>query len=121
DAGRSRRGRRSRAEPAEQEGRAGVGRRRTGFSSRAPGARAGKSRTQIQNLAAIPTRSRGCQWRARLSGHFAAKCCFQVIYFNPNIFFVPPSETCLEAGVETSRSIRATKLNAWTRQRAVKA
>jgi len=30
-------------------------------------------------------------------------CCFQVIYFISNIFFVPPSETVSKAGVETNR------------------
>jgi hypothetical protein len=35
-------------------------------------------------------------------------CCFQIIYFNPNIFFVPPSETSLKAGLETIRLMRAT-------------
>jgi hypothetical protein len=39
-------------------------------------------------------------------------CCFQVIYFNPNIFFVPPSETRRDAGVETIRLMRALN-NAW--------
>ena len=44
-----------------------------------------------------------------LGGHFGAGCCFQVIYFNPNIFFVPPSETRVEAGLETIRLMRTLK------------
>jgi hypothetical protein len=47
---------------------------------------------------------------ACLRGYFAAMCCFPVIYFISNIFFVPLSETSLDAGVETGRSVRATKL-----------
>ena len=100
DAGRSRRGRRSRAEPAEQEGRAGVGRRRD-QAARPPrlGARRRKSRTATcQDLVGNPAALTRLSAASPPPGHFAARCCFQVIYFNSNIFFVPPSETSLEAG-----------------------
>jgi hypothetical protein len=47
--------------------------------------------------------SRDCQGAGRAAGAFPGECCFQVIYFNSNISFVAPIETCLAAGVETTR------------------
>jgi hypothetical protein len=47
--------------------------------------------------------TRSCQRWASLPDHFAGKRCFPVIYFISDIFFVPPSETSLEAGIETNR------------------
>ena len=64
--------------------------------------------TGLRSLRQIPPCSRSCQWWASLPDHFAAMCCFPVIYFISNIFFVPPSETSLEAGLETIRLMRAT-------------
>src|SRR5512138_2864319 len=58
-----------------------------------------------------PPASRGCQWQARLRGHFVAVCCFPGIYFISNISFVPPNETGFAIAVETGRSVHATKLD----------
>jgi lipoprotein-anchoring transpeptidase ErfK/SrfK len=45
---------------------------------------------------------------------FPGECCFQVIYFNPNISFPPLIAMRLAPGVETTRSRHAVK-NAWVR------
>jgi hypothetical protein len=67
-----------------------------------------QGKTEAADAATTPPRSRGCQRQAHLCAHFAAKCCLRVIYFNPNIFFVPRSETSLEAGCRTIRLMPAT-------------
>ena len=79
DAGRSRRGRRSRAEPAEQEGRAGVGRRRDRLLRPGRGARAGESGNSRPNwygnpaaltrLSAASPPSRAFRRQVLFSGH----------------------------------------------------
>jgi lipoprotein-anchoring transpeptidase ErfK/SrfK len=47
--------------------------------------------------------------------HFAAKCCFHVIYFDSNISFLPFIEMRLRPSVETTRLTPAVK-NAWARR-----
>ena len=116
DAGRSRRGRRSRREPPEQEGRAGVKPRRRPLRISRLRAGVRPSPVTAHRVLLLPRPGHAIVSRvAALWRISSAECCFQVIYFNSNISFVPLIETRLRPGVETIRLRHAVK-NAWARR-----
>ena len=129
DAGRSRRGRRSRAEPAEQEGRGGIGRRRSSLASRhaarrhreasRPGSPAASSQNSAQvdhtSIAARASLTRSSDGDLRC-GRFRPSVVFRSFTLIRTFPFFPRSKRVSQAGVETIRLTHAVK-NTWARQR----